>query len=98
MKSHIDLSLTLEADQDIVGILQYTRETYGETQAGRYERDLNRAFNRLRSFPEIGRRSSEDGSEREVVVRHHIVVYRLFPQSLIVLRVVHVRQGSRRTT
>ena len=98
MKSHIDLSLTLEADQDIVEILQYTRETYGETQAGRYERDLNRAFNRLRSFPEIGRRSSEDGSEREVVVRHHIVVYRLFPQSLIVLRVVHVRQGSRRTT
>ncbi|MDQ3654186.1 MAG: type II toxin-antitoxin system RelE/ParE family toxin [Chloroflexota bacterium] len=90
MTSNIDLVISFSARQDIYDVLQYTVEIWGDEQADIYERMLDAAFQRLRSFPEIGH--VRDDGVREFAIRHHVILYRHEAETVTIVRVVHPRR------
>ncbi len=90
MTSNTDLVISFEARQDICDVLQYTVDTWGDEQADDYERLLDTAFHRLRSFPELGR--ERDHGTREYPLQPHVVLYRYQDDTVSILRVMHPRR------
>jgi len=90
MTSSIDLVISFEARQDIYDVLQYTIDIWGDEQADIYERMLDAAFHRIRSFPEIGR--VQDEGIRAYAIRHHVILYRYEDDTVTILRVMHPRR------
>lgn len=58
MKSNTKLAISVAAHKDWRQILHYTRRIWGEDQVEVYDEVLWNAFQRIKSFPEIGRPSS----------------------------------------
>ena len=76
-------------------ILAYTRQQWGENQRNDYREALNRSFDSLRANPELGRaRDDLPPGVRSLVVRQHIVFYRLEADTIRVLRVLHGRMNA----
>ena len=93
-KSSTDLIIDPEAEQDIQDILQYTLDTWGDDQVEAYWSVIWDAFQRIRVFPEMGRRRPFP-NEREVVLAHHIIVYRHHRNIVTVLRILNPRRRRR---
>lgn len=90
------LEITPEADDDLVSILNYTQQTWGEEQANRYEAHLMRALDFVRRHPYAARLRSElSPSVRSHLVqgRRHIVYFRIDDNVVSVLRILHVRMN-----
>ncbi len=51
--------LTPSAKSDLIKIWNYTVETWGEKQAGKYLQDIEDKLNQLAANPELGRRRPE---------------------------------------
>jgi toxin ParE1/3/4 len=81
------------ARRDVTEILQYTEESWGRHQRNVYLRDLVRAGRQLATFPEMGR--DADNGIRELVLRHHVVLYQYDDESVTILRVLNPRQLRR---
>ena len=78
------------ARRDLKEIWRYTGETWGIEQADRYNHSLNDVFDRLASFPEIGRDRPDIGAGVRVFrAERHVVLYRIELNGIVVLRVVH---------
>ena len=60
-----------------------------------YETVIRDAFRRIQTFPEIGRPSQNASEERELILRHHIIVYRYADEVVTILRIVNPRRGGR---
>lgn len=56
----------------------------------RYLTVLYEAFERIRSFPEVGREC--EAGIREHAIRHHVVLYRYDDDTVTILRVMHPRR------
>jgi toxin ParE1/3/4 len=98
MRSSTDLIVSPEAEDDLRDIYGYTRETWSSAQADAYDAVLNRAFQRIQSFPELGVSvSSSDPAVRELVLRHHSVIYRhdMDANVVTILRIVNPRRLRR---
>ena len=54
MTSSIELIIQPRAQRDIRNILQYTFDTWGSGQQETYRQVLDRAFERIQHFPDIG--------------------------------------------
>lgn len=88
--SNIDLVFSLEAQEDIDDIQQYTFEEFGLEQMLDYEQILFAGFERIRLHPQIGRVTDDDN--RELVVGKHIVLYGHTNNAITILRVMHPRR------
>ena len=72
------------------GIVRYTRKRWGKDQADRYNMSLDVAFDRLAEYPESGReRPSLRAGIRVMPVERHLVVYRIEPAGVLIMRIVH---------
>lgn len=87
MTSSTELRFTEDAQQDIDQIQQYTFIEWGQDQLEQYQSVLYNAFERIRSFPEIGRIQNDD--TREYAIRQHVILYRYEDNLVTVLRVMH---------
>ncbi len=86
------LHLSRQAERDIVGILQYTYETYGEGQRQAYAAALDHALATLTDHPGLGhRRPDLSDRHRAFSVEQHVVVYTVSGQRVNVARVLHGR-------
>lgn len=87
-----------QAQQDIIDILRYTGETWGQEQILSYGNKIDEAFNTIGRNPEIGRRSSElPETHRLYAVGSHFVVYRRIQGEVIaVVRMLHQRMNLTR--
>ncbi|HYI25012.1 MAG TPA: type II toxin-antitoxin system RelE/ParE family toxin [Thermomicrobiales bacterium] len=90
MTSPTRLRFTRAFQRDIDDILQYTLDRWGKDQADTYEADLYQAIEQLRQFPQLGRLVA--GRNRELPVRHHIILYEYTGETVTVLRVIHPRR------
>ena len=90
MTSNTRLQFTAAFQSDIADILQYTIELWGPEQADKYEDEIFEALERLRQYPELGRLVS--GSEREMAIRHHVVLYDFIGTTVTLLRILHPRR------
>jgi toxin ParE1/3/4 len=95
MKSNQDnpeysLIVAPEAQMDIVGILQYTLETWGRSQADEYQSVIAGEFSAIRANPGIGH-SRSDIPERYNAHQagQHVIIFRVEAETVYVVRVLH---------
>lgn len=96
MRSSTRLLVLPAAEQDLAEILRYTSETWGSGQAESYESVLRNAFAPLQLFPKLGRPSYDTPNERELILRHHTIRYRIDEtvNTVTILRIVNPRRRS----
>lgn len=94
MKSkHKTLFLTPEAQSDIVDILNYTIETWGEEQAVKYSDKLRTGFELLLENPLLGmQRDDIIPGNRIWRIEKHFAIYRLEESQISIIRVLHVNR------
>lgn len=96
MTSSIEVVVSPRALRQFERILDYTERQWGSGQRTVYRKLLENAFRRISDFPEIGRPVA-DGPPglRELVLRHHTIVYRRDPEHVTILRIrTHRRRQS----
>jgi plasmid stabilization system protein ParE len=81
---------SLWASEDLVFVAEHISRD-SETYAATVVRELVAAARSLRAFAERGRRVPEydDPSVRELIVRRYRLVYRVHPERVDVLRIIH---------
>ena len=95
MRSSRRLRFTPEAKADLREILQYTRETWGQAQRDVYEAAIDRAFDRIVAFPELGTARPELFPGCLIrVIEEHIIYYRIVDHGIWVIRVLHHRRDA----
>ncbi len=82
--------LTPSAKSDLIGIWNYTVETWGEKQAEKYLQDIEDKLNQLAANPELGKRRPEIvPGYYSFPVQKHIIFY-LIPDSHIdIIGILH---------
>lgn len=95
MPSKRSLLLALEADDDVVSILQYTYEAWGPEKQAEYSTLLSRAFSRLIDFPESGSVDVVAPPLRWLPVGEHMIYYIFDDTSVQIIRVLHQRMSVR---
>jgi toxin ParE1/3/4 len=89
------LIFTEDARTDIRGILAYSEQRWGRQQRDDYRRSLRQAIENIRTYPAIGRERDDLASGvRGLVVRHHLILYRVESGTIRVLRVIHERMDT----
>ena len=79
---------------DIAGIWGFSADHWSETQADRYIRGLNEAFNTIVEFPKASRERSEFSPP--IRIKHyssHVIAYRIEPEWIDILRILHARSN-----
>jgi toxin ParE1/3/4 len=87
-----ELQLSLEAEDDLRSILEYTLATWGERQ--RDERALNftAALETIVQFPSLGKiRHDKDNELHALLVREHFIYYRFDDAHVSIVRILHER-------
>lgn len=85
--------LSIQADQDISNIYDYTYSEFGDDQAVAYLADLETILLKLVDYPELGRERPEIRvGLRSFSYRNHVIFYRIRETHIRIVRVLH---GSR---
>ena len=88
----LNINIKPLAHQDLLGIWQYTNETWGSKQADLYLQELDATLKKLPSSPKIGRAIDEIRKGiRLLPFRQHIVIYQITIDSIDIVRVLHKR-------
>ena len=89
----LEIVLRPRAEQDLEGIAEYTKITWGETQAKRYLDDLRRQIDFAAEYPGIGSEAfGLPAQYRKVRSGLHRAIYRCTNTQLIVVRVIHASE------
>jgi toxin ParE1/3/4 len=90
----MDLILSPQAEEDFADILQYTLETWGETQMLAYRGVLDNALKTVLQYPDIGYKRPElSVNHRLYLAGQHIIIYRINKQAVLVSRILHQRMN-----
>jgi toxin ParE1/3/4 len=85
--------LSIEADNDLNEIYDFTTEKFGTAQAIEYLTGLEVVFESLCSNPKLGRQRNEVRTGlRSISYESHVVFYRDMKEHIRIIRVLH---GSR---
>ncbi len=88
------LTLSPEAQKDLVSILRYTGEQWGRQQLLSYRDKLNDALLLLDKNPELGHQSTDlPRTHRLYFVGSHVIVYRVRQDVTEVVRILHQRMS-----
>lgn len=86
----LELVIRPRAQADLKGIWRYSSEQWGEAQANRYLRDLEREILGLLDFPELGMSYEHvRPGYRALHAKRHLVFYRSLKGRLEIVRVLH---------
>jgi toxin ParE1/3/4 len=101
MSFHKQLALKLSprARQDLIDILRYTGETWGQSQLLVYRDKINDALTAIAQNPKLGHdRLDLPTSHLAFLVGSHIIVYRIIGDSIGIVRVLHQRMSVAKNT
>lgn len=88
----LPISLTRQAQRDSERLLPYTVQRWGEEQRHTYALAIDRALRLLGDNPGIGRpRDDIRPGYRIYPVEHHLILYRITPNTISVIRVLRNR-------
>jgi len=89
-ESRYSYELTLEADNDLQDIYDYTAEQFGAEQATKYLMGLEDLFYILCHHPQSGRMRNEiRKGVRSISYVSHIVFYRVIERHIRIVRILH---------
>lgn len=94
MSSHKKtLKLSAAAQNDLIDILRYTGEQWGEQQLLAYREKLHQAFQTLINYPYLGypEDNSPSAYHQCYLVGAHVIVYRTQKNTIEVIRILHKR-------
>ncbi len=92
---NLPLLLTLEAEDDLQHILQYSLENWGPQHAASYGQRLDNGFRNIQNHPEIGQpRDDLLPGYRLLHVERHVIIYWIRPDSINIVRILHERQDA----
>jgi toxin ParE1/3/4 len=83
--------LTEKAEQDLLGIGDYTLQEWGEVQADRYLDSLQNCFQLLADRPPMGRLYPRRPGLRRYEHDKHVVFYRQTDLGIKITRILHQR-------
>ncbi|MCZ8207155.1 MAG: type II toxin-antitoxin system RelE/ParE family toxin [Aquidulcibacter sp.] len=88
------IKLTPQAEHDLENIWTYTATTWSVAQAESYIGHLSNTFDLIAHAPLIARERSEFTPPIRLH-RHqsHLIIYRLVDDSLLIIRVLHMKQN-----
>ena len=96
-RNALPLKLAPKARQDFIDILRYTGETWGQAQLLTYRDKINDALQAISQNPQLGHgRSDLPATHLAYLVGTHVIVYRVGPDSLGVVRILHQRMSLAR--
>ncbi len=88
------LALSPKAEQDIENILCHTGETWGQAQLLAFRTTSPNVLATIRDNPAIGHTSDQlPETHRLFLVGSHVIVYRLRPQVIWIVRILHQRMS-----
>jgi toxin ParE1/3/4 len=88
------VKLSPRARQDIVDILRYTGESWGQNQLLVYRDKLKDALTAIAENPEIGQhRDDLPSTHSAYLVGSHIIIYRIIGNSIGIVRILHQRMS-----
>ena len=88
------ISLAPKAQQDLIDILRYTGETWGQAQLLTYRDKINEALRAISANPQLGhRRGVLPATRLACLVGSQIVVYRIVAAKLGIVRILHQRMS-----
>ncbi len=91
------LTLSPLARQDFIDILRYTGEKWGKAQLLIYRDKINSALQAIGHDPHLGQvRDDLPMTHRAWLVGSHIIVYRIRPNDIAVVRILHQRMSLSR--
>lgn len=97
MRSSRRLELTEEADADLRSLLEYTLANWGGEQRDHYAERIMGAIRELLSHPQLGSvRDDISPGLRNRRAGQHVIFYRVFEQSIRVIRILHVKTDPSR--
>jgi toxin ParE1/3/4 len=82
-----------QAREDLQGIRRRSREQWGAEHSARYQQLLKTRIRQLRFFPYLGQTLPHFGGARQLVINHHLAIYRVEGNQVLVLRIVHGRMN-----
>lgn len=89
-KADLFYELSIEADQDIDAIFDYSLEQFGVDQAVAYVSGFDDAFTQLLDNPDLGSKRPEIRKGLRSLVREsHIVFYRVLKDRIRIVRILH---------
>ena len=78
------------ADEDLIGILDYTYDKWGIEQQAKYERQLEKGRDKIRISPSIGKKRFDLSQGcYSYKVEHHYFFYRVRNEVVEIARVLH---------
>jgi len=87
-KQHLILSE--QAKADIIDILQYTYEQWGETQVNAYSATIDQALSHIHEHPHLGKKAPEVSKHhRAMNAGQHIIFYTVTDSAINIARVLH---------
>jgi toxin ParE1/3/4 len=90
----LPLKLSPRARQDLIDILRYTGETWGQSQLLVYRDKMNDALTAIAQNPKLGHdRLDLPSSHLAFLVGSHIIIYRIIGDSIGIVRVLHQRMS-----
>jgi toxin ParE1/3/4 len=91
------IDFTSRAQRDLRQIRYYTLEHWSEAQAVSYIKELSDTFELLLDNPELGKRRDDvRPGVRILRAKKHRILYRMLPDSILIVRIIHGRQDERR--
>ena len=85
------------ARQDLLGIWQYSNETWGNKQADLYLQELDATLKKLSNSPKLGRAIDEVRENMGLIpCKQHIIIYQIKADSIDIVRVLHKRMDIKR--
>lgn len=92
-ESEFDITRSPEADVDLVSIWLYAASEWSPEQADKHLFEIEAVCDRLLDDPELGKSRDElIVGVRSVVVRPHVVFYRVSRMKIEIVRVLHQRE------
>lgn len=79
--------LSPKAEETLLDIYTYTRNTWSEAQAERYLSGFRKALDRLVTFPQSGTVTSPGSLVRRALYEKHTIFYRLTPDGIEIGRI-----------
>ncbi len=81
------------AVEDLVNLLMFSWERWGESQPELYAAEITRALDLLASFPSLGRSREElRPGCRAMTVESHVIYYEIDDAVAFILRILHQRE------
>jgi len=88
------LTLSPKAQQDLIDILRYTGETWGQQQLLTYRDKIDKALQAIGRNPQFGHhRDDLPPTHQAYLIGSHVVIYRERSDDVAIVRILHQRMS-----